>query len=215
LKLRRNNLNDQAAEALRQQIITGAIPPGTKLVEREVARQFGISRAPVRDALIQLEKEGLIISKPDARYVIELTQRDLRELHEVRLALEKLAVRLAAENASAPNRDALLAKLREMETALKDRDHDLFIQTDIDLHALIWKQADNQHLERTLSTMLGPIMMFVSNNAEHYRWDETLDLHRDLIACINAKRVQDAVKSIERHLLNALERTIKIFEANP
>ena len=92
MKLLRVSLKDQAADILRDQIISGEISPGSKLVEREVAELLGISRAPARDALMQLEKEGLVVSQLDARYVIELTERDIRELHAIRLVLERLAV---------------------------------------------------------------------------------------------------------------------------
>ena len=211
-KLERSNLKDQATDLLREHIISGRIAPGTKLVEREVAESLGISRAPARDALMHLEKEGLVVSKRDARYVIQVTERDIRELYQLRLVLEKLAVRLAAENISARNRAELLAKVQEMEQASLLKDNPTFIRTDVELHELIWRQANNQHLKRTLDSMVGPIFMFVANNAEHYDWQETLDLHRELVTCIVSGDAEAASLSIERHLANALERSLHIVQ---
>ncbi len=211
-KLERSNLKDQATELLREHITSGRIPPGSKLVEREVADSLGISRAPARDALMQLEKEGLVVSRRDARYVIQVNERDIRELYQLRLVLEKLAVRLAAENTSPSNRAALLAIVEGMEQAYLNKDNSTFTQSDVELHTLIWQQANNRHLNKTLDSMIGPIFMFVANNAEHYDWQETLDLHRELVDCINSGDADAASASMERHLANAFERSLHIVQ---
>lgn len=213
MKLQRLSLKDQAADILRDQIISGQIPTGTKLVEREVADLLEISRAPARDALMQLEKEGLVVSKSDARYVIELTERDIRELHAVRLVLERLAVELATRNTNPHNRTAQLATLKLMEDAITHRDRAAFARADVEGHALIWEQANNIHLKNTLHSMIGPIFMFMANAAEFYNWEETYELHRDLVECINSGDFEAAQASIERHLENSCRRAVGVFTA--
>src|SRR3954464_8265038 len=111
LRLDRNSLKDQSTELLRTYIIGGRIPPGTKLAERELADLLGISRMPARDALMDLEREGLVVSKPNGRYVIEVSQQDVQNLLQVRLELERLAVTLAAQHTSSANRAALETNL--------------------------------------------------------------------------------------------------------
>lgn len=213
MKLLRVSLKDQAADVLRDQIISGEILPGSKLVEREVAELLGISRAPARDALMQLEKEGLVVSKLDARYVIELTERDIRELHAIRLVLERLAVDLAAQNTNARNRAAQNAMLKKMEDSIANRDAGAFARADVEGHTLVWEQAGNLHLKNTLHSMIGPIFMFMANSAEYYDWNETLELHRDLVKCINAGDREAAQASIERHLQNSCERSVGVLLA--
>src|SRR5690606_25862976 len=208
VKLQRLSLKDQAADILRDRIISGEIPPGSKLVEREVAEQLGISRAPARDALMQLEKEGLVVSKSDARYVIELTERDIRELHAIRLVLERLAVELAAQNSNDRTRAAQSAMLKKMEEAVANRDKGAFARADVEGHTLIWEQAGNLHLKNTLHSMIGPMFMFMANSADYYDWNETLELHRDLVRCINNADREAAKASIERHLQNSCERSL-------
>lgn len=207
--IERTLLRDQAIGVLRDHIVAGRIPPGTKIVEREVAELLKISRAPVRDALLELEKEGLLETRPDGRYVIELTERDIRELYQVRLALEKLAAQLAAKHTTPANQAALSAKLEEMREAIARGDQTTHVAADVAMHWLIWKQADNRHLFRMLSSLIGPVFMFVANNAEAFDWNETLDLHEDLVNCINAGDAEAASTSIERHLDNALHRSLQ------
>ncbi len=207
-KLKRSLLKDQAIDLLRDLIIGGRLPPGSKLVEQEIAHELGISRAPVRDALLELEKEGLVVSRPNGRYVIELTERDIRELYRVRLAAEKLAVELAAQNCCPENRAALNAKLEEMRQAVANHDRDAYVKSDVETHWLIWHQAQNPHLFRMLHSILGPVFMFVANNAEYFDWHETLALHEDLVRCITDGDGRAAAESIERHLDNALQRSL-------
>jgi DNA-binding GntR family transcriptional regulator len=211
--LARKSLKDQAIELLRDYIVGGSIPPGTKLVEREVADLLGISRAPVRDALMELEKEGLVVSKPSGRYVIKLTERDVRELYKVRLVLERLAAELAAQNTCPENRAALTAKLEAMRAAVAQGDRPKHVAADVEMHWLVWKQADNEHLLRMLDSMIGPVFMFVSNNADEFDWQETLHLHEDLTASVNSGDSVAAGRSIERHLDNALQRSLKILRS--
>jgi DNA-binding GntR family transcriptional regulator len=210
--LARKSLKDQAVDLLRDYIVGGSIPPGTKLVEREVADLLGISRAPVRDALMELEKEGLVVSRPSGRYVIELTERDVRELYQVRLALERLAAELAAQNSCPENCAALTAKLEAMRAAVAQGDRARYVAADVEMHWLVWKQADNEHLLHMLNSLIGSVFMFVSNNADEYDWQEALALHEDLAESVNSGDAVAAGKSIERHLDNALQRSLRIFQ---
>ncbi len=209
LRIERVLLKDRAADQLRSQIIRGRIPPGTKLTERKIAHLLGISRIPARDALLQLEQEGLLVQKSNSRCVIELSERDVSELYQVRIALEKLAVELAARNTSPENRAVLLAKLQEMHDVISRGDVDAYVATDVETHRLIWEQSGNRHLLNTLDSMVGSIFGFIASNAEHYDWQETWELHRDTVDSINSGDVRAAVASIERHLDNALQRSLR------
>jgi DNA-binding GntR family transcriptional regulator len=73
--LARIPLKDQVTSVLREHIVKGKLQSGSKLIERELAEWLGVSRMPVHDALVQLEKEGLVVTKTDARYVIQLTTK--------------------------------------------------------------------------------------------------------------------------------------------
>jgi len=212
-KLDRSTLSTQAAELLRDAIIRGRIPPGTKIVERKVAEMLDISRAPARDALMMLEKEGLVISRPDARYVIELTERDVNEMHQVRLALEILAIDLAAKNSNETYQKIQIETLKLMEDAATKKDREAFSRADLEGHALIWKQSENRNLEKTLRTMIGPIFMFMATATEYYDWHVTVELHQDMVRCINSGDREAAKESMVRHMENSRNRAIGIVIA--
>lgn len=208
----RTLLMDRITEFLWECIVNGRIRPGTRLVERQLAEQLGISRVPVREALIQLEKDGLIISKPDGRYVIELTEQDIHKLYEVRRVLERLAVELATQNTSPECADVLCNKLQDMQQAVVRQDRSAYVRNDIEIHRLIWSQANNPYLFDLLRTLTGPIFMFVADNANVIGWDEALELHEDLIGSINAGDVRAALENVERHMEDALSRSYRVFQ---
>lgn len=212
-RLDRNLLKDQATDAIRNLIITGEIFPGTKLVERELADHLGISRMPVQIALIQLEKEGLVVNRPDGHFVIELTERDVYDLYKVRLILERGAAELAAEHTCPANAGKLISLQQELAQAVDKKDHLRYVELDVEIHRLIWQQANNPQLLKVLNSMIGPIFMFIANNAEHFDWNETLHLHEDLVNSINSGNPVQAGESIARHLDNALHRSILIIKA--
>jgi DNA-binding GntR family transcriptional regulator len=225
MRLDRNLLKDRAAETLRDHISSGRIPEGTKLTEREVSRLLGISRMPARDALMILEAEGLILSRPDGRYVIELSEKDVRDIHVLRWTLEGLAVRLAAANCLAAGNggaancsagngsagDVLLARLDDLEAAAQDGDPSVVTRRDMALHRAIWNLAENPHLLRVLDSVLGAIFVLCDRARVHgpYDVENMLVEHRKLVDLIVEGEGEGAAQAIESHLRNALQASLR------
>lgn len=212
LKLDRNSLKDQTADILRDLIVNGRIAPGSKITERDVADLLGISRMPARDALMELEAQGLIASKPGGRYVIQLTEQDVRNLYKVRRVLERLAVQEAIQNTTPEKHTALCNKLREMQNAVENNDVVSYTRSDLEIHELIWQQADNPHLLRMLHSIIGPIFMFITNQtgfAEN--WQETLELHADLVQAICSGEVDSALKIMDAHMETSLNLSLQVI----
>lgn len=183
VKLDRSLLKDRAAEMLRHYISSGRIPEGTKLTERGVSRLLGISRMPARDALLALEAEGLVVTRSDGRYVVELTPKDIRDLHVLRESLECLAVRLAAAHMNAANRAELEAAMDALAAAVARGDGAEFTRADMALHRTIWRQADNAHLLRLLDSMLGAVFVMAERLTRSQNYDTAgmMDTHRTLV----------------------------------
>jgi DNA-binding GntR family transcriptional regulator len=215
LRLDRTLLKDRAAETLREYIGTGRIPEGTKLTEREVSRLLGISRMPAHEALTLLEAEGLVVSRPGGRYVIELDEKDVRDLLALRVALESLAVRLAAEHASPENEALLRARLCDLEEAVAGGDPVQCTKRDMALHRAIWQQADNPHLLRVLDSVLGAIFV-LADRVKLYgqeNLDQMLRGHARLVDQIVAGDAVRAVRTIEAHMRNSLNASLRTFRA--
>ncbi|MCC9074992.1 GntR family transcriptional regulator [Litorilinea aerophila] len=215
LQVDRNSLTGQATDLLREQIIGGRIPPGTKLIEREVAELLGISRMPAREALMNLEREGLVVAKNSGRYVIQPTQTDIEHLYQVRLLLECLAVELAASHATPEFCRALQANLQQMRDAIARNDRAAYVRSDLEAHQLIWAQAGNPHLQKMLHSITGPIFLFIATHTEFQTdWTETLQLHEELADAICAGNPKQAAQSMREQLENSLQLSLRVFR-NP
>ena len=211
-RLERMHLKDQIAEILRLQIITNEIKPGTKLVERDVAEWMGVSRAPVRDALLELENEGLLESRTNGRYVIELTSKDVNDLIQVRTALELLATELVTKNHDDESRRHLESVLKVMKDAVENDDREAFHKSDLLIHRTIWEQAKNPHLLKMLNYIIGPIFMFIANPLTEFDLAETYQYHENLVNSIHAGDIEGVHKDLEEHMENTLTKRIEAIK---
>lgn len=208
----RTSLKDQTTDLLREMIVSGKIKPGSRVTERDVADWLNISRMPAREALMALERQGLIETKSGGRFVIELDEQDIRHLYQLRISLEKLAVELTIGNISQANLDILEAKLAEMRLAIAVGDVPKYTASDLDMHQLIWQQAGNPYLFAMLSSMIGPIFMFIASQARMIEdWHESLRLHEQLVGMIAAKDLPAAIQSIELHIRHSLDLSLTAF----
>jgi DNA-binding GntR family transcriptional regulator len=211
--LERNSLKVQSTDLLRALIIGGQIPLGTRIVEQDLADSLSISRMPVRDALIQLEHEGLIESRTNGRYVIQLDDRDIQRLFQVRSVLERLAVERAVLHRTADNDQQLRDSLQRLEQAIAHEERDAYAKSDLEAHQLIWQQAQNPYLLKMLNSIIGPIFMFMASQTDfQYTWEKTLQMHRELTEAICDGDVDRAVCSMDAQLQYSLELTLCAYE---
>lgn len=150
-------LADQIFSRIRQEIVEGRIPPGSKMSEPELARRFGISRGPLREAMRRLESSSLVVRRANVgARVIDLSSEQLLEVYHLREALEGMAARLAAERMSEEEIDELgaLIELHQRQVAM---DHGLaYYQSegDLDFHFCIVRGSHNPRLQDLIANDL-------------------------------------------------------------
>ena len=149
-KIVKESLAYKTLVVIRDLIMTGRIPPGSKLTERELADKLGVSRAPVREALIEFERLGLVVSKPNGRYVIKHSAQDVAQLYEARRPLEKVAAECAAKRIQSPDAKLLREELADMRKHVEAADYENFVAGEFSIHGKIWKIADNPFLLKML-----------------------------------------------------------------
>ncbi|MEU4223890.1 GntR family transcriptional regulator [Nonomuraea sp. NPDC026600] len=147
--LRNPPLGDQLLVQLRSLIVRGELSVGTHLVEGRIAERFGVSRGPVRDALRQLEIEGLVETRKRGVSVRGLSDKDLLELYSLRGALESLAVREAIARLDAADWTPIDEALDQMQSAAVAADAAKFAAADLDFHSGFYTLGDNRWLTAT------------------------------------------------------------------
>jgi DNA-binding GntR family transcriptional regulator len=145
-------ITDALIGELRNDIRNGAIPPGTRLRQVEVAQRFNVSTTPVREAFTALEREGLLVSVPHRGVVVfHPTVDDLRETYEIRIALESLATRLAAEHVSDRDLEDLRKILDRMRAAKGSIER--YGALNNEFHARIYAVAGRPKLEKLIGDL--------------------------------------------------------------
>lgn len=152
--IRKEVLRDKIAEVVRGWILEGTLKPGERVVELEVAAKLQVSRAPIREALWLLARQGLVqISAHRGATVTRLSAVDIREIFEIREALETLAAKRIRASKAPARAERLKAALRDMESAARAKDMSRFSEADLKFHQTLWELAGNRHLGEVLGEL--------------------------------------------------------------
>jgi DNA-binding GntR family transcriptional regulator len=175
-------VRERVLASLRQEIISGRLGPGDRLVERELAERLGVSRVPVREAIRALVAEGFVHFETPRRTVVRrLTPNDVRELFELREALEVYAAGLAAANATPEDLAEVEALLDRAAAATEDGDAEAITDINSRLHDRIVAMAGNSLLVAALEPVAGRLRWMTRRNEE---WPQLLVEHRELYDAI-------------------------------
>lgn len=147
----RHLLRDDVFRRLRDAIVEGTFAPGEQLRDAEVAAWLGVSRTPVREAMLRLAEAGLVVALPGRSTMVSpLHVRDLRDARDVVAALHGVAVREAIARLTAPDIDAMRAANERFRTALDEGNVEAALRADDDLHAIPVAVAANRALAAVL-----------------------------------------------------------------
>lgn len=196
------SLVDTAYEAVRSAILTGDLEPGSRLSEAVVAREMGISRAPLREALRMLERSGLVNQQHNKGYrVSKFSDDDFFELATLRFALESLAIRLAIESDDLiPNLESVLDEIRAAE---KSGDSVRAVELDRQFHETILIASGHHRLRQVWIGLRDQIELAVANTNRSFPNLEGLaKAHVPLLEAIRWGDIEQVMKELEMHILN-------------
>lgn len=195
---------DESLHRLRTDIIQGTAEPGALLAEAAVARQLGVSRVPVREALFALEREGLVeFSTTGRAYVKELAPQDFEELFVLRLTLEPVATRLAASRLKGACGDL------EANIAATGRARSLSEVTRLDLefHELILAASGHGRLLKLWRSLRSELELWLGRlHRSHQQQtkatrDQTVAAHREIISCFRDESPAACERLMRQHIL--------------
>jgi len=201
----KHTLTEDVTEQLRDAIFRGHFAPGQRLSEEQLARTLGVSRGPIREAFVRLEREGLISSHANRRTVVaRLSRRDLEEVYTIRLALERLAVQYAVHYAQPNDFAAMEANTKSLEEAVaRGITEQEAAALDIGFHDLLYRAARHQHALDAWSNIRSQVYVFMlSRNLANPDFRERVIIHghRDILDALNKRDEKRAIRSIEEHL---------------
>jgi DNA-binding GntR family transcriptional regulator len=194
-------LKHNIVEIISNAIFSGRIKPGERLNESQLARELRVSRAPIREALQQLQEQGIIVNHPRrGMFVVNLEDEDLQKINSVRIILEAEAFRLGRANYTPHARGKLtqiLEKMERSETAAPS----VRVRLDFEFHKTIWGLAGNEYLERTLTSLTAPLFAYgVIRAMKSDKVRHVIFSHRPLLDFLDGKSHETAEKVLAAHL---------------
>ncbi len=204
-------LRQSVTEAIRQVILQGDLLPGAQVNQAQIAEQLGVSRGPVREALGQLEEEGLIKNVPyKGTFVTEITGEYITELYSIRRVIETFAVRQAAMRATPADLVELRAVLNEMYATAELDDMTQMGTLDIRFHYLICSAAHHSLLLQMWKSIEMGIRRCLALRHRIYRRSiDVIGTHPDILAAIEVGDAEQAGTILDAHIAEAGEYLIR------
>lgn len=197
-------LRDVVFKTLRQAILKGDMEPGERLMEITLANKLGVSRTPIREAIRKLELEGLVHMVPrKGAIVASISEKDMRDVLEVRVTLEELAVKLAIQNMEKPDIDQLKKAARNFESAVIARDLVDIVEADVMFHDVIYNKTNNGRLIQIINNLREQMYRYRLEYVKDARTHSILiSEHQDIITALEKKNVDEAKNAVRQHIVN-------------
>src|SRR5215468_3868661 len=199
-------LSDDVFETLRDAIFSGKLKPGDPLRELRVAKELSVSQATVRDALVKLERFGLVVRVPNKETIVTRhSSREIRERVAIRANLEEMAFLEAARALTEEDYTALEAKLRRVSESFKRKEYFEAAQFDLDFHRQIWRRSGNETLAEMLDYLTTPLFAFISvlRSAGAGELKDVVAPHEDLLAALRSKKTSRIRDAVHKHIIGS------------
>jgi DNA-binding GntR family transcriptional regulator len=204
-RLRSRSIPEEVAQLLRDAIIAGQLKPGERLIEQKLAASLDIGQPTLREALKELEYQGFVRKSPKkGTYVTQLSKEDFRQILEVRMALEVLAIERAAGNMTETAAQELEERVKAMESAAQKFDLSAFHNSDIAFHRKVWALTGNPYLGIALERVAFGLFAFVLLQKQQNSSQEFLasaEQHKQILAGLRSRNSIQAREAFVRSTL--------------
>ncbi len=213
-KLNHNTLSKQVVRVIRHQIFSGSLKPNQRVVESEIAAEMGISRGPVREALAELEKEGLIITSPrKGTYVKSFELKDIEEIYTLRALLEGFAVSLALDRLQEQDLNYLRDLLDRIVEMAEKKDVIEVSRLNMQFHKKIMELSNHKRLYDTWQSLLAQTQMLSAMTTEYYT--NLIDIRKSHGMLLDALMTGDRShirQCFEDHILKSMNELIDFLK---
>lgn len=206
------SLTSMIFEKIREDILIGKYTSGEKIVEAKLAEEFGVSRTPVREALKQLELDGLVDNIPNRGVIVKgISNQDIEDIYTIRIAIEGIAVKWAIERMNESDLQKLKEIFELMEFYTFKNDLDKIAELNTKFHETIYNSTKSRYMEHVLKDF----QYFMKTTRYKSlrspgRMESTLEEHREVLEAFINKDIDRAVKAILKHVNNSRENAKRV-----
>lgn len=211
----RRNLSEEVVERLREALVRGDFAPEQPLKETQLAETLQVSRGPIREALVQLEREGLVILRKNrGATVARLSRQDLEEVYTLRIALECLAVKRAVERGSETAFDAMEAVVKKLGSKIASISVQEDARLDIQFHDLLYRAAQHERLYRCWSDLKPQIyrLLLTRNVVNPDFRQTTIKNHSLILEVLRDRNPTTAADAITDHIWQSYVRIVARYD---
>ena len=210
LEIENNTIVNQLVSILQNRIISGEAKPGSKMSEPSLSKEFGISRVPTREALIILEGQGLIKKTYSGREVVRISNKTLRELFEIKIALEGFISYNLTGKLSTSQEKMLNALILKMEKHISRKENELSRKISADFHDTLIVIFGNMEMTELYKSTVQKIRWAtsISFNLPH-RYELTVKEHTDILNALKEGKKEHAMYTILMHSTNSMNRILE------
>ena len=186
---------NQVVSAIKDAIISGSIKPGDQIVESRIAHELGSGIPLVREALIELEHQGFVQKTPyKGTTATKLGPKEIKEIFQLRVELEALAVEWAKANVTPADIKDLRKLITRMEQSAAELDLDQFYLIDLELHRKLWLLSGNSYLTDVLERVVVPLFAFfvMKTRREKESYIRSAAMHGEIVAALSEKSAVEA-----------------------
>jgi DNA-binding GntR family transcriptional regulator len=207
-----NLLRDKAYRELKRAIVTGEYGSNSVLYESAISKTLGTSRTPVREAFMRLTVEGLVKNLPNHGYLVTaITIKEIGEIFELRLCLEKYVIETALNNDIPINLEEMERQIEEQEKALAEEDFWESFEADHYFHIALISIIDNGTLINIMRGLKNkPIQSGYRSLRRGGNQSEAILEHKEIVAALRNGDKKSAIAALKKHIANAKNRTLGI-----
>jgi DNA-binding GntR family transcriptional regulator len=197
----RRVLRDEIRDQLIEHILNGRLAPGERIVEMRIAQQFGVSQAPVREALRDLDLLGFVVSSPFRGAIVrQISVEELVQLYPIRAVLEGLAARHAASRIDPATIKKLERLLATMRTAAARGDNRRAVEADFAFHLTIVEASGNRLLQQVWDRMRLATTTFLTVSKSHHSLSEIAERHASVVDALRTQDPDAAERAMRVHI---------------
>jgi len=203
-------LGDNTYKDLKNLIVSGKIKPGERLLYSELVEKLGVSQTPIREAFARLENEGYLITiKRRGTFVREVSEKDIKEIFQIREMLEALAVRLLCCTATIEGLDELEKINKRFKIAAEKNDAVACTQEDLNLHETMFKLSSSALLMQLMAKTHYHLLSIARRNPQQINASmKNSEMHTKIIEAIKQRNEEEAEKLMRLHIREGMKEIL-------
>lgn len=205
------NLRTQIEQEVRDAILRGVFKPGERLPESVIASQLGVSRAPVREVLSALERDGLVVNIPRrGNFVIDFSEKDIDEIYSLRLLLEIGALHRAFDHLTEKDFEEMQTLVNRLgEADQQNMDPLDVMHIDLSFHETIFRVADHSRISDIWNRLRMQTQLLIGWTTSTHYSDQPMQLHQQILDAIRARDLLAAEAVLRDHILDGRDRALQ------